>query len=140
MKPNAFAKAGGTLLASPAAVFVAVLTAGLATASLGHHAGMCATSPSMAWRSSVVLACPRTNSQAHSKAAGASSAASISRQHISADARVVSADSPSASVANTEVPAEKHPAAQSTKTAGGGLSVQLPDFTAPELSRFISPL
>jgi hypothetical protein len=135
-------KAGERLLASPSAVFVAVLTAGLAIASLGHHTGLYRESAGSGQRSNVVLACPRTSSPAHSKAAaGATSSASTSRQKTPATASNSRAVSPTAAVANANVPAEKHQSGQTGKsTSGGGLSVPLPDFNAPELSRFISPL
>ncbi|HKO04336.1 MAG TPA: hypothetical protein VJW51_06290 [Candidatus Acidoferrales bacterium] len=133
-------KAGARLLASPGAVFVAVLTAGLATASLGHHTGLYGANAGSGRRSSVVLACPRTSAPAHSRAAGASSSAATSRQSSSASALNSGADSPAASVANADVSPEKHPTGQSGKSASGGLSLPMPDFNAPELSRFISPL
>jgi len=143
MKPSEqrLRKAGGRLLASPAAVFVAVLTAGMATASLGHHAGLCCANETPGLRSNVVLACPRNGVPAHSPAAEANSSASTSRQHSSASTSNSSVTSPAADVANADVSLEKHPTGQTGKSASGsGLSVPLPDFNAPELSRFISPL
>jgi hypothetical protein len=133
-------KAGGRLLASPSAVFVAVLTAGLATASLGHHTGLYRANAGSGPRSNVVLACPRSSAPAHAKSAGAISSGSASRQKTPATASNSTAVSPTAAVANTNVPAEKHQTGQTGKSTSGGLSLPLPDFNAPELSRFISPL
>jgi hypothetical protein len=143
MKPieQELRKAGGRLLASPAAVFVAVLTAGMATASLGHHAGVCCANGTPGQRSYVVLACPRSGPPAHSRAGLATPTASTSRQQSSASASNSYADSPAAEVESADVSPEKHPTGQTGKSASGnGFSVPLPDFNAPELSRFISPL
>jgi hypothetical protein len=143
MKPSeqALRKAGARLLASPGAVFLAVLTTGMAIASLGHHAGLYRASGSAARQSNVVLACPRSGAPAHSTSAGTTSPASTSRQQSSASAANSSGDSPAADVANSDVSTEKHPTGQNGKPASGsGFSVPLPDFNAPELSRFISPL
>jgi len=143
MKPSAqeLRKAGGRLLASPGAVFVAVLTAGLAIGSLGHHTGLYRAKAAPGWRSNVVLACPRSGAPAHSIAAEATSSASTSRHDNSANASNSSADSPAADAANADVSPEKHPTGQTGKSASGSnFSVPLPDFNAPELSRFISPL
>jgi len=143
MKPGAqgLRKVVGKFLASPGAVFVAVLTAGLATASLGHHTGLYRAKGTSGWRSNVVLACPRSGAPAHSTAAEATASASTSRQQSSASALNSSADSPAADVANHDGSPEKHPAGETGKSArGSSFSVPLPDFNAPELSRFISPL
>ena len=143
MKPieQELRKAGGRLLASPAAVFVAVLTAGMATASLGHHAGLYCAIGTAGRQSNVVLACPRNGAPAHSTSARATPSASTSRQQSSASASNSSADSPAADVASADVSTDKHPTGQTGKSASGsGFSVPLPDFNAPELSRFISPL
>ena len=131
---------GAKLLASPGAVFLAVLTAGLATASLGHHTGMFRANAGAVRRSSVVLACPRSGAQAHSRAAGAGPSASASWQQNSASASNSAAESSSAGTANAGDSTEKRPGGQNGKSASIEFSVPLPDFSAPELSRFTSPL
>jgi len=135
-------RAGGRLAAAPTAVFVAVLTAGLAVSSTARHLGLCAADAFSARRTNVVLACPRT-SAARSAAAGTHATGSKTAQ----TSRAAAAHSPAASPApapaavpqsGTSVAAEKN---TSGKTGGSGvLTVPLPDFNAPELSRFISPL
>jgi hypothetical protein len=116
--------AWGRLTAAPAAMFVAVLTTGFALASTAHHLGLYNAGAMASKRGKVVLACPRTNA-AKSTAAVAHAAGPNAAQ-----------TSP-ASAPHPGVPSEKHTAG---KTGGSGLSVPLPDFNAPELSRFISPL
>lgn len=116
--------AGTRLAAAPTAVFVAVLTAGFAVASTAQHMGL--YNASAFRRSNVVLACPRT-SPAKSTSAGAHAAAQKSTAATAAEPR-----------SGANLTPEKQAAG---KTGGrGGLSVPLPDFNAPELSRFISPL
>jgi hypothetical protein len=124
-------------------VFVAVLTAGLAVSSAAQHLGLYATNAVSARKCTVVLACPRTNA-ARSTAAGKRATSATKTNQTS---RAAAAHSPAASPATapaagpqsgTSVPAEK---SSSGKTGGSGvLTVPLPDFNAPELSRFISPL
>ncbi|HKM89450.1 MAG TPA: hypothetical protein VJX29_02460 [Candidatus Acidoferrales bacterium] len=143
MKPieQGLRRAGGRLLASPGAVFVAVLTVGLAIGSLGHHTGLYRANAASGWRSNVVLACPRSGAPAHSTAAEATSSASTSWQDRSASASNSSADSPAGDATNPDGSPEKQPAGESGKSpSGSSFSMPLPDFNAPELSRFISPL
>ena len=126
--------AGKRLAATPTAVFVAVLTAGFALASTAQHMGL--YNASAFRRSNVVLACPRT-SPAKSTSAGAHAAA----QNSPAAATQSSSGSP-ATAADPQSGANLSPEKHATGKTGsrGGLSVPLPDFNAPELSRFISPL
>jgi hypothetical protein len=137
MSTTGIERAGRKLLASPSAVFVAVLTAGFATASFAHHAGLYV--PNSA-RQSVVLACPRTKEPCPAKAISKTSAISSQRKAAAAAPAPTPSSTPSqtvtATVAANEASTEKH---ASGKT-GAGVSLPLPDFSTPELSRFISPL
>jgi hypothetical protein len=134
---NGFEKAGRRLAATPSAVFLAVLTAGLATASFARHAGLYQPNAG-AGQKNIVLACPRTRTNAHPTTNGAKGAApTAARQKTAAAAPHSPTASPAATAESTSVSAEKH---QTGRTGSGGLSVPLPDFNAPELSRFISPL
>src|SRR5208282_6732514 len=112
MKPieQGLRRAGGRLLASPGAVFVAVLTVGLAIGSLGHHTGLYRANAASGWRSNVVLACPRSGAPTHSTAAEATSSASTSWQDRSASASNSSADSPAGDATNPDGSPEKQPA------------------------------
>jgi hypothetical protein len=130
--------AWGHLMATPAAMFLAILTAGFALASTARHMGLYSGASAGAGRSKVVLACPRTNA---AKSA-ASHAASSAARHTSSAAAI---NSPAAS-ANSTAPAPQGGTGAasdkqtSQKTGSSGLSLALPDFNAPKLSRFISPL
>ena len=134
--------AGGRLAAAPTAVFVAVLTAGLAVSSTARHLGLGAGDACPVRRSNVVLACPRT-----SAARSAATVTHASGKKTAQTIRAAAAQSPAQSTApaptavpqsGTSVAAEKN---TSGKSSGSGvLTVPLPDFSAPELSRFISPL
>ncbi len=118
--------AGRRVAGAPAAMFVAVLTAGFALASTAQHLGLYRTTGAASRRCPVVLACPR--------ASAAKSTATGGRASNPATAQT----SPAAAPQNgAGVPSEKQTAG---KTGGHVLSVPLPDFSAPELSRFISPL
>jgi len=120
--------AGRRLAATPAAMFVAVLTAGLALASGAQHWGLYNAGGVASRRSSVVLACPRTS---------AAKPASVGAHGSGSNAGQSSTASTAAAQSGASAPSEKRSAG---KTGGSGLSVPLPDFNAPELSRFISPL
>jgi len=127
------------LIASPAAMFAAVLTVGLGTASMAQQLGLYHAKSAAARRCSVVLACPRTNA-AH--AANARANGGITAQNSAAYAAESPADSPAAANSGSGAAGQ---AAWLDKNSGrkpgeGGLTVPLPDFSAPELSRFISPL
>jgi len=117
--------AGRNLAATPAAMFLAVLTVGFAIASAAQHMGLYSVRDAAARRSNVVLACPSTNAAKNAQANGAGHPSSAP------------AGSATLTAANADVPPVK-PAAG--KSGGSELSVPLPDFRAPELSRFISPL
>jgi len=133
MSGSRFERVGKGLLASPSAVFVAVLTAGFATASLAQHAGLYV--PDTQRQTSVVLACPRTK-ECPAKSVAKAYTPAPHRKAAAATATAQSAaTAPATTVASNEASAEKHASAKST-----GLSVPLPDFSTPELSRFISPL
>jgi hypothetical protein len=140
---QAFRGAGQRLASTPAAVFLAVLTLGLGAASTARHLGLYRRSFAGARRCTVVLACPRTNA-AHATAAGVHTSPAKAAQSSPAAAAKSYADSPAAAAATTGpegsgqgVSPEKN---AGRKAGGGGLTVPLPDFSAPELSRFISPL
>jgi len=126
-----FRAASRRLAATPTAMFVVVLTAGFAIASTANHMGLYRAGAPR--QSGVVLACPRT-SAAKSAAAGHQTA----QASPTAATHAAAGSSASAAVpqSGTNVPSEK----QSAGKTGGGFSVPLPDFNAPELSRFISPL
>jgi hypothetical protein len=136
-----FRNAGARLAATPAAMFLAVLTVAFGFASTARHMGLygAAAAP----RSNVVLACPKTGAAHSNAAARSNSLAPKSAQSTAAaaprssGASGASTGSATPAAANTSVPAEKNSAG---RTGGGGLTVPLPDFNAPELSRFISPL
>ena len=134
-------KAGRRLLAAPTAVFVAVLTAGFAMASFARHQGLYLPNAGAAGQKNVVLACPRTKTNAHptTNGNGAKVAAPAPRQKAAAAAPHSPAASPTATVESASVPPEKHQTGKTGSNAGS-LSVPLPEFNAPELSRFISPL
>jgi len=134
---QAVERAGRKLLATPSAVFLAVLTVGMAGASAARHAGLYQTDAVAARQANVVLACPRTCSASHPSAAAAKTKASSQRKTTTADANPA-AGAPAAILASDTVPAEKHGTAKTGSSSG--LSLPLPDFSAPELSRFISPL
>jgi len=118
--------AGRRLVAAPGAMFVAVLTAGFALASMAQHMGLYHASYAGSRRGAVVLACPRSSATKPPAAGGQAPSA--------ATAQTSPATAPQYGVG---VPSEKQSAGRS---GGRGLSVPLPDFNAPELSRFISPL
>jgi len=126
-----FRTAGRRLAATPAAMFVAVLTAGFAIASTANHMGLYNAGASRL--SGVVLACPRTSAAKSAAAAHKTAQASPAAAPHAAAGSSASAAVPQS---GTNLPSEK----QSAGKTGGGLSVPLPDFNAPELSRFISPL
>jgi len=137
MNGNGFENAGRKLLSSPSAVFLAVLTAGLATASFARHTGLYAPSND-ASRANVVLACPRPKVVAHPTKAGAQPS-QPSHPKASAAAPQSPASAAAPAVASNNVSPEKH-ATGKTGGSGGSVSLPLPDFSTPELSRFISPL
>lgn len=128
--------AGRRLAATPAAVFLAVLTMGLGVASTARHLGLYRAGSAAIRRCSVVLACPRT-SASHAATAGGHATPAKSSQTPPAAAANSPVGSPDPAAATTGDPPEKN---NGGKTGGGGLTVPLPDFNAPELSRFISPL
>ena len=118
--------AGRLLAAAPAAMFVAILTAGFALASIAQHMGLYRMSSAASRRCAVVLACPRAN------------AAKTAAARVHASSPVTVQSSPATAPQNgAGVPSEKQTAG---KDGRRGFSVPLPDFSAPELSRFISPL
>jgi hypothetical protein len=135
---NGLERAGRRLLAAPTAVFVAVLTAGFAMASFARHQGFYLPNAG-AGQKNVVLACPRTKTNAHPTTNGSGVKSPAPRQKAVAAAPHSPAASPTATVENASVPPEKHQTGK-TGSSGGSLSVPLPEFNAPELSRFISPL
>lgn len=118
--------AGRRIAGTPAAMFVAVLTAGFALTSTAQHMGLYRATSAASRRCPVVLACPR--------ASAAKSTATGGRASSPATAQTSPAAAPQQEAG---IPSEKQTAG---KTGGRGLTVPLPDFSAPELSRFISPL
>jgi len=134
-------KAGRQFLATPAAVFVAVLTAGMATASVARHAGLCLPHAGNTAQKNVVLACTRTKTNAQRPTANGTKAPSpASRQKTAAAAPNSPANSPATTAENTSLSPEKQQTGKTGSSSGTSFSVPLPDFNAPELSRFISPL
>jgi len=133
-------KAALRLVAAPGAVFLAVLTAGLATTSTARHTGMHVTSSVLGTRPSVVLACPRGRAVGTARASSSASATAECRRSTAA---VAAAHSPTASrpamVTSNESPREEK-RADGKIASGAGASIPLPDFSTPELSRFTSPL
>ena len=121
------------LTGTPGAMFLAVLTAGFALTSTAQHMGLYNAGSARVRQCKVVLACPRSNA-AKSAAAGAHASGSPAGQTSPAVAPAAGAP---AVPQNGTSAAEKHAGG---KTGGSGFSVPLPDFNAPELSRFISPL
>lgn len=127
------------LVAAPGAVFLAVLTAGLAASSAARHTGLFALAAPNGNRPSVVLACPRTRATNAARASAPASATVPCRKYA-AQGTAVSAPAAAQTVEAAVVSprAEKH---AETRAAGGvSASIPLPDFNAPELSRFTSPL
>jgi len=131
-------QAGRRLMSSPSAVFVAVLTAGLATGSFARHAGFY-PAPASSREASVVLACPRTKAPARS-AKGDAKCPAASQKKTSSAAPAGRASASAAAENQTQAANTGAPAATPAAKSGAGLSVSLPDFSTPELSRFISPL
>ena len=133
-------KAALRLVAAPGAVFLAVLTAGLATSSTARHTGMRVTSSVLGTRPSVVLACPRSRAVGTARASSSTAATAECRRSTAA---VAAAHSPTASspamVTSNESPREEK-RADGKIASGAGASIPLPDFSTPELSRFTSPL
>ncbi len=132
----------GRLASSPAAMFLAVLTLGLGATSTARHLGLSRAGSAAGRRCTVVLACPRTNA---ARAAAARVHATPAKTGLTAPAGTAnsSASSPSAAAANSGPASPVQavtPERNAGKKTGGGLTVPLPDFNAPELSRFISPL
>ena len=129
--------AGRILLASPTAVFLAVLTAGFAAASAAQHAGLYRPPTGAAREANVVLACPRTKVANPSKAEAAKCPSSQSK---ASKAPAAPAAPASATAASAPAPVAANASPEKTASKNGGLSLPLPDFSTPELSRFISPL
>jgi len=127
------------LVAAPGAVFLAVLTAGLATSSTARHSGFFVASAGNRTQPRVVLACPRSRAANAERASASSTTNPACRRSAAASAALSAADEPSSmETASAGSHAEKH---VDTKSGGGaGASIPLPDFNAPELSRFTSPL
>jgi len=122
------------LASSPSAVFIAVLSLGLGASSAAQHLGLYPANSAGARRCNVVLACPRTSS-GHSTTTRARGTANAQTSQASAT------DSPAAASSGPEAGQSAWLDKNSGKKPGdGGLTVPLPDFSAPELSRFISPL
>jgi hypothetical protein len=142
MSTQGLEKAGRTLLASPTAVFVAVLSVGMATASFARHAGLYQPNGGVERQANVVLACPRTK-PAHATKSDTKCPVSASQpQQKASTAGTSHSSGASATRTSAAAPATETASASSEKQTagktGGGLS--LPDFSTPELSRFISPL
>jgi len=122
------------LLAAPSAVFLAVLTAGLAASSTAQRTGLFAAN--MNAQPSVVLACPKTRAMSAARAS-ASARSSADCRKSAALAAETTKDSRTVETAHESLPAEKRADA---KAGGASVSIPLPDFNTPELSRFTSPL
>jgi hypothetical protein len=140
---QAFRGAGRRLVSTPAAMFVAVLTLGLGAVSTASHLGLYRAGSAASRRCTVVLACPRTNA-ARAAAGRVHTSPAKAAQTSPAAIANSSAESPAAGAASTgpEGPGQGALPEKNAgrKAGGGGLTVPLPDFSAPELSRFISPL
>jgi hypothetical protein len=126
------------LVAAPGAVFLAVLTAGLATSATARHSGLFVANARNRTQPRVVLACPRSRTVNAERASDSSATNPSCRRSASASAALPAADKPRAmDTASDSSHAEKH---ADTKAGGASASIPLPDFNAPELSRFTSPL
>jgi len=123
------------LVAAPGAVFLAVLTAGLAASSTARHTGVFRVSASSTQRPSVVLACPRTRA---TRASASGTGTAPCRKFSAQPAAAAPQASPLAEAAGDTPRGEKH--AEGKSTSGVSASIPLPDFNTPELSRFTSPL
>ena len=130
-----FRAAGRHMAANPAAIFVAVLTAGFAMASAAQHLGLYNAAMTASRRSNVVLACPRTSSAKSAAGHKTAQKAPATPARSTSESAESASSAPAATQNGASIPSVKPAAAKS-----GGLSVPLPDFNAPELSRFISPL
>jgi deoxyxylulose-5-phosphate synthase len=129
------------LIAAPSAVFLAVLTAGLAASSTARHSGIFATSAVNGTRPSVVLACPRTRALKPKNASSASAASSTAACRRSAgQASAVEAAEGSERVEWADESARADKREDGKSAASAGVSIPLPDFSTPDLSRFTSPL
>ncbi|HUJ39950.1 MAG TPA: hypothetical protein VLW54_05345 [Candidatus Acidoferrales bacterium] len=130
--------AGRRLLGSPTAMFVAVLTVGLGATSTAEHLGLVCARGASARHANVVLACPRTGGAHNSPARANSGAKTVKNSPATAT------ESPAAAATNSGTGTAGQTAwlekDASKKPGDGGLTVPLPDFSAPQLSRFISPL
>jgi hypothetical protein len=126
------------VVAAPSAVFLAVLTAGLAASSTARHTGLFELKAGNGNRTSVVLACPRSRAAAAKSAAAASSFTACRKNAPQAAAAAAAAESGTMETATETPRVERH--SESKAVGGAGISIPLPDFNAPELSRFTSPL
>ena len=127
------------LVAAPGAVFLAVLTAGLAASSTARHTGLFTTSMGSGQRPSVVLACPRTRTASAAKvAAPATASAQCRRPASQATTARAARKSGTVEALNESPQAEKR--AEGKFAGSASASIPLPDFSTPELSRFTSPL
>jgi len=120
-------RAGRRLLSSPAAMFVAVLSVGLGGSSAAQHLGLYHAASASARRCTVVLACPRTNAHA----------SNAKTANTPAESTTATAENSGSGTPGQAAWMDKN---SGKKPGDGGLTVPLPDFSAPELSRFISPL
>jgi hypothetical protein len=136
-----FRRIGRRMAGNPAAVFVAVLTAGMAVGSFFEHpcvalAGPNTSTPVSERTAPATPACSRTTAAA---GANRTSPARPSQQPVNAVA--ATATRTSSVTAAGGGPADRHESGKPAPgTAGRGFSSDLPDFSAPELSRFTSPL
>lgn len=123
------------LVAAPSAVFLAVLTAGLAASSTAQHSGLFAAS--MKSQPSVVLACPKTRAMSAARSSASAQPSAACRKSASqATAAQAGKDSRTVEASYELMPAEK---SSDAKAGGSDASFPLPDFRTPELSRFKSP-
>lgn len=124
------------MLAAPSAVFLAVLTAGLAASSTAKHSGLFAAN--LGSQPSVVLACPKSRAVSAARASASTQSSAACRKSASQSAAAqVGSDSRTVEATYELMPADK---STETKAGGRGVAIPLPDFRTPELSRFKSPL
>jgi len=126
------------LVAAPGAVFLAVLTAGLAASSTARHTGLYSVIAASRTQPGIVLACPRTRPVNAARSSASAHAAPCPKSTAQTAAVASAKKSQSVEAANESPRTEKH--ADAKAVGGASASIPLPDFNVPELSRFTSPL
>ena len=128
------------VVAAPSAVFLAVLTAGLAASSTARYTGVFASSGANSTPPSVVLACPRTRASASARASASTAPTVPCRKFASRSESAGAAAESRPMTASDENRGAAKPGELKAAGGGGGASMPLPDFRTPAMTRFTSPL